>query len=344
MIGALALLLLAFVLMCAGQSWLPRARWPQRAPRLAIAVWQTLAGSVIASLALACLALTIPGLSAASTLGEVLRACVVEISRQYSTPGGALMSTLVLVALVVLMGRVSVALWRQRRESARSRGDHVARLSIVSEQSDDGVFVLDHPSALVYCVPGRGHGHPGDVVVMTRTAREALTDEQLELVLSHERAHLRSRHGKLVERSRALASALPFLPFFRVAHEQIAELAEMHADDAVEPDHRRALADALYRLSVANRGGTLPSGTLGAAGPSVVVRARRLLLPREPLKHTVVAVIAAMIVGIATAPLALAFLPAGTGISHDCCVVGVEQTAAEEIPAPVRIAGLRVRL
>ncbi|QLQ10089.1 MAG: M56 family metallopeptidase [Nocardioidaceae bacterium] len=214
----------------------------------------------------------------------------------------------------------------------------------MSEQSDDGVFVLDHPSALVYCVPGRGHGHPGDVVVMTRTAREALTDEQLELVLSHERAHLRSRHGKLVERSRALASALPFLPFFRVAHEQIAELAEMHADDAVEPDHRRALADALYRLSVANRGGTLPSGTLGAAGPSVVVRARRLLLPREPLKHTVVAVIAAMIVGIATAPLALAFLPAGTGISHDCCVVGVEQTAAEEIPAPVRIAGLRVRL
>lgn len=326
MIGALALSLLALGLMLVGLRLLPTARWAQRSPRLAIAAWQALAASTVASLGLACLALMIPGRSAAATLGEMVRACVVEIAERYSSPGGALMSTVVLGVFLALLGRVGYALWRRSRDSARSRTDHIARLSMVSAKSEQGVFVLDHPSALVYCVPGERRSRLDDVVVMTQTALEVLTVEQRALVLRHEQAHLRSRHGKLVERSRALAEALPWFPFFRVAHEQIAQLVEMHADDAVAPGDRLALADALYRLSATNSGG-MPSGALGATGRSVVPRVRRLVHPRDPLSRAVVAAVSAMIIGIGVAPVALAFLPAGTGVSHDCCVAGEERAA-----------------
>ena len=327
MTGALALSLLALGSMYAGVRWLPAARWTHRSPRLAIAVWQALTASIVASLGLACLALMVPGLSAAATLGEMVRACVVEIGARYSTPGGALMSTAVLGVLVALVGRVGLALWWQGRDNARSRADHVARLSMVSKRSEDGVHILDHPSAMVYCVPGERRSSSGDVVVMTQTAVEALTVEQVALVLCHERAHLRSRHGRLVERSRALASALPFIPFFRVAHEQIAQLVEMHADEVVAPGDRQALADALYRLSASNQGG-LPSAALGATSHSVLPRVRRLVHPNRPLGHGAVAAIAALIIGIGVAPATLAFLPTGSGVSHDCCVLSGESAGA----------------
>lgn len=319
MITSLGFLLLAGVFMLAGQAGLRRARWPQRAPRLAIAVWQALSGAVVLSLLLACVSLAVPGMSAAGTLGEAVRACFAELAHQYSTPVGATVSTLSIGIFLLLSTRVTAALWRHHHSATRSRRDHLDSLALIAEQADDGVLVVDHDSAAVYCVAdARRRGGSGAVVV-TRGAHEILSDRQLRLVLRHERAHLRSRHDRLVHRSRALADALSWLSFFRTAHHQITSLVEMHADDAVPPRQRPELAVALYRLAVGEPI-TPPVGTLAAAGESVILRAHRLVLPHAPLRRVSAGLVVATIIGIAAAPAALALFPMGSELSHDLCV------------------------
>ncbi|MGI8448168.1 MAG: hypothetical protein ACR2MP_13505 [Streptosporangiaceae bacterium] len=75
-----------------GTWWLPRASWPQRAPRPGIAVWQALTITVLASAMLAGLILAIPCLRVWADWAS-LRACVMSVRTQYASPGGALAST-----------------------------------------------------------------------------------------------------------------------------------------------------------------------------------------------------------------------------------------------------------
>lgn len=316
---ALGFLLLAGAFMLAGQFGLKTAEWPRRAPRLGIALWQALSGATVVSLLLACVALTLPGMSVVETLGEIIRVCVVELSHQYSSVASAVVSSLGIVLLSILFGRLAKALWSRQQEAKRARTRHLTALTRVARPTGDNVFHLDHDAAAVYCVADPRRGAATGAVVVTRGAREALTHEQLGLVLRHERAHLRSRHDRLVLRSRALADALPWLPFFRTVHEQISSLVEMHADDAVAPKDRPTLAVALYRLAGGGTAGA-PSGALGAGGAGATMRARRLVLPYVPLRRTSVALVVAAIFAVGAAPAALALVPSDDSLFHNCCV------------------------
>ena len=60
MIIAFALLGYAFLLLWAGAGGLARARWPDRAPRLAVAAWLALTGSAVVSVTFGGLALVVP--------------------------------------------------------------------------------------------------------------------------------------------------------------------------------------------------------------------------------------------------------------------------------------------
>ena len=82
----------AVAVAAAGTWWLPRASWPQRAPRLAIAVWQALTVTVVASALLAGLLLTVPCLRGWADWSS-LRDCLLSVRAQYTSPGGALAST-----------------------------------------------------------------------------------------------------------------------------------------------------------------------------------------------------------------------------------------------------------
>lgn len=318
MISPVAFLLMAGALMLAGHVHLRTAAWARRAPRLGIALWQALSGATVASLLLACVALTLPGMSPVATLGEAVRACAHELEHQYSTPAGAFVSTVGISLLVLLLVRLTRALWSNYRSARRTRLDHLATLELIAQPGAGGIFLLDHQSTAVYCVSNSRLGGGAGAVVVTTGAREALTGKQLRLVLRHERAHLSSRHDRLVLRSRALAEALPWLPFFRTAHDQITELVELHADDAVDPQDRPDLAGALYRLA---GGGPLnePVGSLSATGSSALMRAGRLIRPHVPLQRGGAALVIAAIVAIGAAPATLATFPTGTGISHHCC-------------------------
>lgn len=325
MTGAVAPLVFAASLLALGQYVLPRLTWTHRAPRLGIAVWQAILGAAIVSLLLGILALMMPGLSAAATIGELLRACAIEIRQQYATPTGATTTTLSFVALGAVGGRILLALWRQRQIDQRSRRQHLAGLAIVADQPRDGLVVIDHAAAAAYCVPGSRRAGTTDTVVVTTGAMKALSHQQMSLVLRHEQAHLNSRHSRLIARAHALSSAFPKVGFFRVAHRQIALLAEMHADDAVEVGDRRSLAEALYELAIANR--PTPPAALAATGSDVVLRAHRLLGPHRPLNRAATALAVFAIIGLGLTPITLALVPGGISDSHRCCLIERDTTS-----------------
>ena len=73
--GAIVVLLLVYAaaVAAAGSRWLPRASWPLRAPRAAIAAWQAATLSVITSVVAAGVIMAVPCLRI-STDPAVLRA------------------------------------------------------------------------------------------------------------------------------------------------------------------------------------------------------------------------------------------------------------------------------
>lgn len=309
---------LAGAFMLAGHFGLGRARWTHRSPRLAIAFWQALAGAVVVSLLLGSICLALPGFSPVGTAGEILHACFVELRRQYSTPAGAAVSAVGFGLFFLVMWRVARALARHHREATLARRQHRQALALVESPLGQDVVVLDHGSAAVYCIPDGRRSRRGKIVV-TRGAADHLTARQLELVLRHERVHLAARHDRLVQRSLALAEALPLLPFFGVAHQEIADLAEMHADDGIETEDGPELASALLQLAVMTPS-RVPSGALAATGGATLARARRLVQPQPPLRRMTTGLIVAAIVGTGAAPALLTAYSGGeSGFTHACC-------------------------
>lgn len=315
---ALGFFALAAGFMLAGQFGLARARWPHRAPRLAIALWQALAGAAVLSLLLGSISLALPGFSPVGTAGEIIHACFFELRRQYSTASGATISAIGFGLFLFLSWRLTTTVMRYHRDATLSRRRHRKRLALVESRLGRDVAVVDHDSAAVYCIPNGRMSRTGKIIV-TSGANDLLTDKQLEVVLRHERAHLRARHDRLVQRSRALAEALPLLPFFAVAHQEIVNLVEMHADDAIATGDQPELATALLRLAVSTQP-LVPSGSLAATGGATLARARRLVRPQPPLRRATAGLIVAAIVGTGAAPAVLAVYSGGAGgFTHTCC-------------------------
>ena len=313
---ALMLLGYALALMLIAGPLLQGAAWADRAPRLAIAAWQALTFTVLASVSLAGLALTVPTVDVSGSLADLLEACVLAIREQYATPGGAAAGAAGLVLAAAVVGRTAFCLTAGASRVSRERGDHRRALDLVGDVGPrGGVLILESEEAAVYCLPGRR-----ERTVVTTGALAVLDDEQLEAALAHERAHLVERHDLVLLLSSALAAAFPRLALFRNAASETARLLELRADDvAGNNTGRLTVASALLALVSTGTANVIPRVALAAAGSGAAGRVRRLILPRTPLPRLKTASAAAAVAAAVLAPLLFIGGPAVGAVQHNLC-------------------------
>jgi predicted metal-dependent hydrolase len=131
-------------------------------------------------------------------------------------------------------------------------------------------------------------------------------------VLAHERAHLRERHDLVLLPFIALLQAFRWAGAARQAHQAVALLVEMHADDRARAQRpARELATALLRVGAAG-GCRAPSGALAAADPyagEVTARVTRLLRPAPGLSAPALALIGTAAALAVIVPVAVLVMP-----------------------------------
>jgi Zn-dependent protease with chaperone function len=319
-IAALALLGYAVLLLTAGPAALARARWPEGAPRLAIAAWFVLTGSAVVSVAAGGLALMVPTMRVSADLAGLLAACVMALRAQYAHPGGAALTGAGAVLAMTVLARITWCAARALAQAAGARRRHRLRLSLVAVPDPQlGAVIVRHHEPAAYCMPGRGSR-----IVLTTGAIGALDEGQLRAVLAHERAHLRGRHHLLVTLAGALGEAFPRVPAFRTAREQVTRLAELRADDAASAAaHRLTAAGALL-----NMGAGVPAAALGAAGTADAARVRRLIDGPAPISRTRAVSVAFTAAAAALVPLLLLAGPAASARGMNYCPHGHAVTVA----------------
>ena len=274
MTSAIWLACLCVFLFGPAGALLARARWPQRAPRAAVALWQAV--GIAGALAAFGFGLSIAVLPAhAGLLGGVSR-----LDRQalagYPLQGlgisGALGLTLASnVCIVLLIGMVTTGL---RTTVARARHRHL--LDLVSRTIDDepDVHVLDDPRVAAYCLPGL---RPR--IVVSAGALNLLAHHEVGAVVAHERGHAHGRHGIVMLPFASMDPLLRWMPYVRHARTQVAILLEMTADDfAVRSCQPRDLAGALIEMAAS---GVSPTCAFASSSTAVATRIYRLLHPRR---------------------------------------------------------------
>ena len=310
-------LLLGFGLIGGGLagSWLHRAHWPSRAPRLGIWVWTALSVSTLAAAVLAGLALAVPWVRLTPALADLVHACWALIRVHYATPGGALTGVTGLAVAGGIGARLLVRLVVENVRSARLRRSHRDRLLLLAHPHPSrAVVVLPCSDPAVYCLPGR----PG-LVVCTSAALERLDSDELQAVLAHEQAHLRGRHHQLLTLAAVLRSAFPFVPTLRLAEQDLAVLVEMRADDAARRVRRPwVLGSALVKLA----GAEMPRVALRASGAGLVVRVQRLSVATSAVSTRATAVVAVLGLVVLVAPVLIALGPAAVAVALDYCPTG----------------------
>jgi Zn-dependent protease with chaperone function len=269
-----ALILTAFARLLGSRQWTTRA------PRLAIVTWQCLTASVLAALVSGGLALLVPSVHLSVDLAQTLRACIVALRAQYTTPAGTAAGAAGAVLAAAVTVRMAIALVITLIRTARWRRQHCAALAVLSSPApfaDACVLAGDAP--LVYCLPG-----PQRRIVLTTGALRQLNWAELDAVLSHERAHLRQRHHLVLIWTAALRQAFPWSRLARIANQETTRLIELLADDAaVRTNDRLDLAAALLHLSGS---GAAPRFALGAADSNAAQRVRRLIDPPRRVSRT----------------------------------------------------------
>jgi Zn-dependent protease with chaperone function len=258
------------------------------APRLGVAAWLAMMGSVLAAWVAAPVLFVAQLVGSWDQIGRVLIGCVaglrVIVLGGYGTAlqvGLLLLASLSVASLAVLAGRVGLALHRSRvHAAAHSQAALLAAGD--TPRGPGGALVIGSAQPAVYCLAGRPN-----TVVITKAALKALDDEQLAAVLAHEQAHLTGRHHQLLALVSALAKILSRVRLFTDAAADIARLLEMCADDAATRRHGAdSVVDALLALTLPATSTPVitPAVAMGAAGVGVAQRVERLLFPPDPTR------------------------------------------------------------
>lgn len=273
--SALAFTILAVLLTGPTPAMLARARWPLRAPRAAMVLWQAVALAAVLSAFSAGIAiatrLLVPGPDGRPTTSVIGAAD--HLGWPLWTAYTAVFAVTVLIGarLMISVAQVAIAN-RRRRAHHRMVVDlvgvgHGAALAQPGTRTRD-LRVLDVPQPLAYCLPG-----VRSRVVVSEGTLSTLADAEVTAILTHERAHLRARHDLVLEAFTAVHAAFPRLVRSANALGAVQLLVELLADDAAVRAAGRA---PLARALVACASGRAPSGALAASGPSTVLRVRRL--------------------------------------------------------------------
>lgn len=293
---AIGLGILAVILFGPAGIILERSTWPSRAPRAAIALWQSigLAGGLAAIGA--GLAVTVAPLHTGlvSGLGHLVAQAVIGRPLAGLGLNGALGLTLAADVGIVLAGGMALTSWRTLR--ARSRHRHL--VDLVSSRSDraPGALLLDHPDATAYCLPGLRSR-----IVLSAGTLGLLHSDELAAVMAHEKGHVHERHDLVLLPLASMSPLLRWMPYVRLAPTAVATLVEMAADDfASRSNDPVALASALVHMVGANAS---PWCALAANETSVTARVRRLLRPvrtsRSVAAFAVVAAVTVLAVPVA---------------------------------------------
>ncbi|WP_030159875.1 M56 family metallopeptidase [Streptomyces sp. NRRL S-244] len=206
---------------------------PQQAVRLLAGSAAGLAAGSTAALAL----LVVPGathLRPVAALGHLLTPLA------SGAPGAVIAITVVagslLAARGVLLLRGAYRWWQRLRR---------ARVLAAGSRSELVVLQEEHPDA--YALPGR----PGRIVITSGMLR-ALSAEEREVLLAHERAHLKGRHHLLVGMAELAAHCHPGL---RAVREPLRYALERCADEyaAQAVGDRHLAARAIARAALAAR-------------------------------------------------------------------------------------------
>ncbi|WP_051247186.1 M56 family metallopeptidase [Nocardioides halotolerans] len=319
----ITLLLLGFTLLVFGFArLLVRSDWAARAPAWGIWVWQTTSVSAAISLVLAGVVVAVPATPLRDEFAALLRSCSHALAEHYEAPGGLAAATVGLTVSVAIAMRFGLLTVNELRIARRRRTGQRQALALVGVTDPRGFDVVEHNVALVYCLPGRSN-----TVVVTRGAMNTLSSHQLDLVLAHERRHLRVRHHLALSLAAALSRTFYGVGVFGLAHQQIGALAEMQADDAVRHiSDRQDLARALVALS------PMPVGpALGASGSAprqrceAAARIERLSRSTVPMRRPRFVFAATLGALVLAAPVALALSPAVEGT---CCSTPVASSTS----------------
>ncbi|WP_298591357.1 M56 family metallopeptidase [uncultured Kocuria sp.] len=309
------LLLVSFAVLAAVAGPLLRlGTWADRSPRLAIFAWQAVSVSAVLSVILAGVSLAMPVMPTTTGVADFLQACAIVLRQQYSTPGGAALSTAGATLAILVLGRVLYCLVAELVSARRDRLKQLGSLSLISRRDPaTGMLVVDHDVPAAYCLPGRR-----SEIVFTTAALGALDAEQRDAVLRHEQAHLRGQHHVVLGAADALVRAFPKVSLFVVARAEMGRLVELIADDkaAAGENNRLAVATALVRLAEA---GSAPASALAASGTATVVRVRRLAAPAAPLRRVRVALTVAAATTVLALPLGVAATPAMATAQAQMC-------------------------
>ncbi|EKF23648.1 peptidase M48 family protein [Mycolicibacterium hassiacum DSM 44199] len=263
--SALAFVVMALVLSGPVPALLARAKWPWRAPRAAIVLWQAIALAAVLSAFSAGIAIAsrlfLPGPDGRPTT---------SITGALDTMGWPLWTAYVLVLAVTLIigARLIIAVLQVAIATRRRRAQHRMLVDLVGRSQRSGLRILDVDQPMAYCLPG-----VRSRVVLSQGALRSLADDELAAILSHERAHLRARHDLVLEMFTAVYVAFPRLVRSASALHAVRLLVEMLADDAAV---RAAGPTPLARALVTCATGCAPAGALSASGLGTVLRVRRL--------------------------------------------------------------------
>ncbi len=295
-------------------SALLRASWPRRSPAAAILLWQALglAGGLAAVGALLAVGVGGQGTQRAGVLGGLttlarrLAAGQVLDPRQPAlltllralmlTAGLALLTVLCCVLVMAFTGAIG----------ARRRQRALLALLAHGDPKAPGALVIDYPAAAAYCLPGIR-----SQIVVSAGTLDLLAPAELAAVLAHERAHVRARHDLVLIPFTSLRRAFPRSRVITQAHQTVALLVEMMADDRalrVQGLLARELATALLRFGTAGTGCT-PAGALAAAEGELTARVNRLLTPPPPLSRALQVGVVAAAAALAAAPVLLLLTP-----------------------------------
>jgi Zn-dependent protease with chaperone function len=279
-IVAAALLAYAVLLMTAGVPALARARWPDRAPRLAVFAWLAMTGTAAASIALSGLALAVPEVRITASLMRLVSASAIAVRAQFLDPDDHVLAIAGSLFGLVILARVCWSTAHTMILARLARRRYRRGLALAGRLDDAlGAIIVDHDEPAAWCLPGGGAP-----VVLTSSALETLDAEHLAAVLAHERAHQRGRHHVIVGIAGSLAAAFPRVKAFRRTHEHVAWLVELLADDAAAATcSRLTVAEAILALGAASpEAAVLHAGTRYTAA-----RVRRLLAAPPALRRSV---------------------------------------------------------
>ena len=263
--SALAFTIVALVLSGPVPAMLARASWPIRAPRAAIVLWQSIALAAVLSAFSAGIAIA----SRLFVLGPDGRPNA-TITSEIDVLGWPLWAAYVIVFAITLVigARLTYAVLQVAIATRRRRAHHRMVVDLVGKSQGNHLRILNVAQPLAYCLPG-----VRSRVVVSEGALNALGDNEMAAILSHERAHLRARHDLVLEMFTAVHAAFPRFVRSGNALDAVRLLIEMLADDAAV---RTAGPTPLARALVACASGRTPSGALAAGGPTTVLRLRRL--------------------------------------------------------------------